>query len=64
MSPEKMEEEEGQVEQAVYKKIKIVRCQVLTAASMKFRIVFWDVIPCKIIGDRRFRGTCCFHHQG
>jgi hypothetical protein len=20
---------------------------------------FWDVLPCKIIVDRRFRGTCC-----
>jgi hypothetical protein len=41
-----------------------VRFQVLTAASMKFRTVFWDVLPCKIIVDRRFRGTCCLHHQG
>jgi hypothetical protein len=41
-----------------------VRFQVLTAASMKFRIVFWDVLPCKIIVDRVFRGTCCLHHQG
>jgi hypothetical protein len=24
---------------------------------MKFRIIFWDVLPCKIIVDRRFRGT-------
>jgi hypothetical protein len=24
---------------------------------IKFRIVFWDVLPCKIIVDRRFRGT-------
>jgi hypothetical protein len=32
----------------------IVRFQVLTAASMKFRIVFWDVLPCKIF----------VHHQG
>jgi hypothetical protein len=40
------------------------RFQVLTAASMKFRFVFWDVLPCKIIVDRRFRGTCCLHHQG
>jgi hypothetical protein len=29
-----------------------VRFQVLTAASMMFRIVFWDVLPCKIIVDR------------
>jgi hypothetical protein len=41
-----------------------VRFQVLTAASMKFRFVYWDVLPCKIIVDRRFRGTCCLHHQG
>jgi hypothetical protein len=34
------------------------------AVSMKFRIVFWDVLPCKMIVDRRFRGTCCLHHQG
>jgi hypothetical protein len=40
------------------------RSQVLTAASMKFRFVFWDVLPCKIIVDRRFRGTCRLHHQG
>jgi hypothetical protein len=31
---------------------------------MKFRFVFWDVLPCKIIVDRRFRGTFCLHHQG
>jgi hypothetical protein len=34
-----------------------VRFQVLMAASMMFRIVFWDVLPCKIIVDRRFRGA-------
>jgi hypothetical protein len=28
-----------------------------------FRIVFWDVLPCKIIVNRRFRGTCCLHRQ-
>jgi hypothetical protein len=28
-----------------------VRFQVLTATSMKFRFVFWDVLPCKIIVD-------------
>jgi hypothetical protein len=26
-----------------------VRFHVLTAASIKFRFVFWDVLPCKII---------------
>jgi hypothetical protein len=43
---------------AVRANAKYVRFQVLTAASMKFRFVFWDVLPCKIIVDRRFRGTC------
>jgi hypothetical protein len=40
-----------------------VRLRVLTAVSMKFRFVFWDVLPCKIIVYRRFRGTFCLHHQ-
>jgi hypothetical protein len=26
------------------------------------RRVFWDVLPCKIIVDRRFRGAYCLHH--
>jgi hypothetical protein len=26
-------------------------------AKHMFRIVFWDVLPCKIIVDRRFRGA-------
>jgi hypothetical protein len=34
-----------------------VRFQVLTAASMIFRVVFRDILPCKIIVDRRFRGA-------
>jgi hypothetical protein len=28
---------------------------------MKIRIVFWDVLPCKMIVDRRFRGAYCLH---
>jgi hypothetical protein len=31
---------------------------------LEFIIVFWDVLPCKIIVDRRFRGTCCLNHKG
>jgi hypothetical protein len=31
---------------------------------VKFRFVFWVILPCKIIVDRRFIGTCCLHHQG
>jgi hypothetical protein len=43
--------------------VQYVRFQVLTAESMKFRIVFWDVLPCKMIVDRRFRGMCCLHQR-
>jgi hypothetical protein len=42
----------------------VVRFQVLKAASMMFRVVFWDILPCKMIVDRRFRGAYCLHHQG
>jgi hypothetical protein len=38
-----------------------VRFKVLTAASMMFRVVFWDILPCKMIVDRRFRGAYCLH---
>jgi hypothetical protein len=27
---------------------------------MMFRVVFWDILPCKMIVDRRFRGTSGF----
>jgi hypothetical protein len=38
-----------------------VRFQVLTVASMMFRAVFWVILPCKMIVDRRFRGEYCLH---
>jgi hypothetical protein len=41
-----------------------LRFQVLTAASMMFRAVFWVILPCKMIVGRRFRGAYCLHHQG
>jgi hypothetical protein len=44
--------------------ITYVRFKVVTAANMKFRIVFWNILPCKVIFDRRFRGTCSHHHHG
>jgi hypothetical protein len=34
-----------------------------TVNSLKLRFVFWDVLPCKIIADRRFRGKCCLYYQ-
>jgi hypothetical protein len=30
---------------------------------VQFRIVFWDVLPCKMIVDWRFRGAYCLHHH-
>jgi hypothetical protein len=29
-----------------------------------FRAVFWVILPCRMIVDRRFRGAYCLHHQG
>jgi hypothetical protein len=31
-----------------------VRFQVLTAASMMFRVVFWVILQCKMIVDNHF----------
>jgi hypothetical protein len=25
---------------------------------------FWDIAPCNLVGDRRFRGAYCLDHQG
>jgi hypothetical protein len=30
-----------------------MRFQIVTTASMMFIVVFWDVLPCKMIVDRR-----------
>jgi hypothetical protein len=41
----------------------LVRFQVLTATSMKFR-VFWNILPCSQIDfDRRFRVAYGLHHR-
>jgi hypothetical protein len=41
-----------------------VRFKILTAASMKMA-VFWVIASRSLVeGYRRFRGTCCLHHQG
>jgi hypothetical protein len=39
---------------AIAPDVNYVRFKVLTAASMMFRIVFWDVLPCKISGANYF----------
>jgi hypothetical protein len=31
---------------------------------LMFRAIFWVILPCKMIDDRRFRGAYCLHHQG
>jgi hypothetical protein len=41
-----------------------VKVETNVHISMMFRAVFWDVLPCKMIVDRRFRGAYCLHHQG
>jgi hypothetical protein len=41
----------------------VLRFQVLTAASMKMR-AFWDIAPCSLVIDRRFRGAYCLQHEG
>jgi hypothetical protein len=28
-----------------------------------FRAVFWVILPCRMIVDRRFRGAYCLHHR-
>jgi hypothetical protein len=44
--------------------LKLVTFQVLTAASMRFRVL-WDVAPCSYVEvHRRFRGAYCLYHQG
>jgi hypothetical protein len=30
---------------------------------MMFRAVFWVILPCRMIVDRRFRGAYCLHHH-
>jgi hypothetical protein len=41
---------------AIYSR-KVVRFKVLTAASMMFRVVFWDILPCKM----KRRSTIILH---
>jgi hypothetical protein len=41
-----------------------VRCEVLTASSLKMAVL-WDVAPCSLVDVyRRLRGACCVRHQG
>jgi hypothetical protein len=37
--------------------------KVFAAVTMK-NAVFWDVVPCGFIINRRLGGTCCLHLQG
>jgi hypothetical protein len=55
-------QQKGKTVHSVRIKSKHVRFQVLTAASMMFRIVFWDILPCKIIVDRRTSETSVDNH--
>jgi hypothetical protein len=46
-----------------HKHDKRVRFEVFTAVTMN-NAIFCDVMPCSSCENRRFRGTCCLHHQG
>jgi hypothetical protein len=35
---------------------------VFTRICTMFRVVFWVILPCKMIFDRRFRGAYCLHY--
>jgi hypothetical protein len=37
---------------------------LLDFVMLVFRVVFWVILPCKMIVDWRFRGVYCLHHQG
>jgi hypothetical protein len=39
-----------------------VQCRKIL--RMMFRVVFWVILPCKMIVDRRFGGAYCLHYQG
>lgn len=43
--------------------IRVLICDilVLTAASIKMTD-FWNIVPCSLVGDRRFRDAYCVHH--
>jgi hypothetical protein len=49
-------------EELLFKKSLTIRN--IMASPTPFRVVFWDILPCKMIVDRRFRGAYCLHHQG
>jgi hypothetical protein len=42
----------------------VLKFQVLTAVSMMFRVVFWDILPSKMIVDRRYIGAYCLRFIG
>lgn len=45
-------------------RLSVVRCKVLTAASMK-TAVFWVVVPCRLVEVyRHFRSVCRSRRQG
>jgi hypothetical protein len=42
--------------------VSLTRTADRSQACFTFRTVFWDVLPCKMIVDRRFRGASCLHY--
>jgi hypothetical protein len=46
--------------------VKLNVCEISGSHGGEYdvQIVFWDILPCKMIVDRRYRGSYCLHHQG
>jgi hypothetical protein len=42
----------------------VINSLLYLTVKLMFRAVFWVILPCKMIVDRRFRGAYCLHHQG
>jgi hypothetical protein len=51
-------------QQGVYPRGHVLLLRLPNSLIVMFRVVFWVILPCKMIVDRRFRGAYCLHHQG
>jgi hypothetical protein len=49
---------------ATLQSLNLVSFKTFETCLKPFRVVFWDILPSKMIVDRRFRGAYCLHHQG
>jgi hypothetical protein len=61
---QRVKDEEAKLKEKIQKEIQEEEAKgKLDLLKMKMTL-FWDVAPCSLVEtDRRFRGTCCLHHQ-